>query len=131
LSTSKRILIIDDDIDFVRQKRAVLERHGYEVLSAHTGDQGLDVAREMKPDAIILDYMIDTPTAGAPVAQKLREEEALRRTPILLATAMRSVKPWIEGFAPNEDWLPVDKVLDKPVSAETLLAEIAQALAER
>ncbi len=124
MSDKKRVLIIDDDIDFVRINQAVLEKGGYEVDVAYSGAEGVEKARENRPDAIILDFMMETSTAGAPVAQVLREDEQLKTVPILLVTAVRSIKPWWKGIQPDEEWLPVDKVLEKPVSAERLLAEI-------
>lgn len=123
------VLIIDDDVDYVRINRRLLERNGYDVITAAVGFEGIEQAREHRPDAIILDFMMESNTAGATVAQQLSEDEALRRVPIILITAARSVKPWWgDKLNPNEDWLPVSKVLDKPVSPEQLLAELAALL---
>ncbi|MHB1132319.1 MAG: response regulator [Chloroflexota bacterium] len=121
------VLIIDDDIDYVRISKRVLERGGYEVVTASLGSEGLNLAQETKPDAILLDFMMETNTAGASVAQALGDNPELRGIPVLLITAARTVKPWWrDRLNPNEDWLPVVKVLDKPVSPEDLLNEVGQ-----
>jgi phosphoserine phosphatase RsbU/P len=119
------ILIVDDDVDYVRINKRILERNGYEVVTAALGSEGIEQAREYRPDAIILDFMMETNTAGASLAQKISEDPELRQTPVILVTAARSVKPWwVDKLNPNDDWLPVAKVLDKPVSPDQLLAEL-------
>jgi CheY-like chemotaxis protein len=121
------VLIIDDDVDYVRISKRVLEHGGYEVVTAALGSEGLQLAKETNPDAILLDFMMETNTAGATVAQALSDDPALRGIPVLLITAARAVKPWWrDRLNPNADWLPVVKVLDKPVSAEDLLKEVGQ-----
>ena len=122
------VLLIDDDVDFVRINRAILEHNGYEVESAATSAEGVAKAVERKPDVIVLDLMIESTSAGATVAQMLREHDELKNVPILLATAVRRIKPWWGNVTPNTDWLPVNKVLDKPISPDELLAEIAAVL---
>lgn len=123
-----RILLIDDDVDFVRINQTVLERHGYEVITAFSGAEGIMKARETKPDAILLDFMMETATEGAPVAQVLRDDPDLSKVPLLLVTSVHRAQPWWRDIKPDEEWLPVDKVIDKPVSPETLLAELSKVL---
>lgn len=125
-----RVLIVDDDVDFMRINGKVLRQDGYEVVEAYTGADGLEKARETKPDAVLLDFMMESNTEGASVAQTLREDAAFKTTPILLVTAVRRIKPWWNGVKPDQDWLPVDKVLDKPVAPEKLLAELQEVLAK-
>ncbi|MCL4465021.1 MAG: response regulator [Chloroflexi bacterium] len=123
------VLIIDDDVDYVRINRRLLERHGYDVVTAAVGFEGVEQARDHHPDAIILDFMMESNTAGAAVAQQLSEDEKLKDIPIILITAARTVKPWWgDKLSPNEDWLPVSKVMDKPVNPEQLLAELDELL---
>lgn len=126
------VLIIDDDVDYSRITRRVLERGGYEVVTASLGSEGLNLARESQPDAILLDFMMETNTAGASTAQALSEDPQLRRIPVVLITAARTVKPWWrDRLQPNEDWLPVVKVLDKPVAPDDLLREVEEMLKGR
>jgi DNA-binding response OmpR family regulator len=54
----KRVLVVDDDVQFLEATRTVLERHGYEVLVAHDGHEGLVQAERESPDLIVLDVMM-------------------------------------------------------------------------
>jgi CheY-like chemotaxis protein len=70
----KRILIIDDDPDFVEATRLVLVREGYDVISAGSGGDGLRRIREDAPDLIILDIIMDTVLEGLYVSRELAED---------------------------------------------------------
>lgn len=126
MSNKKTILIVDDDVDFTRIVGAILAEEGYKAVTAATGAEGLEKAAELKPDAILLDFMMETVTQGAPTAQALRQIPGLNEVPIILVTAVRRIKPWWNEIAPNQDWLPVSKVLEKPVSREALLAALRE-----
>ena len=106
----------------------MLEHRGFVVETAATSEEGLEKARETMPDAMILDFMMETPTAGAPVAQTMSEDPTLKNIPIIMVTAVRKLKPWLKGFEPNGDWLPVHKVLDKPVSPDQLIEALNEVL---
>src|SRR3972149_7086425 len=106
------ILIIDDDPDIVMAMRMPLEVTGYTVSSAASGAEGLKKVKELNPDLIVLDVMMDTTTEGFQVSLALRnpdptsEYAAYRRIPILMVTAIHTTTPL--RFAPDEDYLPVD-----------------------
>ncbi len=71
--TGKTILIIDDDPDIRAATRIVLESAGFVVGEASTGEEGLKVAQKIKPDAILLDLMMETVDAGSKVSTHLKE----------------------------------------------------------
>lgn len=71
----KRVLVVDDDAQFVEAARMVLERHGYEVLVAHDGHEGLVQAERESPDLIVLDVMMPR-RSGFGVLDRLRGCEA-------------------------------------------------------
>lgn len=124
-----KILIIDDDPDLVLAARMPLEQAGYEVFSAGTQEEGLAAVDTIKPDLIILDVMMDTHTAGFQLAQKLHgaganpEHQAI---PILMVTAVHQTTPL--RFSPDDDYLPVDAFIDKPIDPKTLLAQVSTLL---
>jgi CheY-like chemotaxis protein len=128
VTAKKTILIVDDDVDFVRINRAILEQAGYNVVPAHSGAEGIEKAEEIKPDAVLLDFVMETGTQGASVAQRLAQMPGLAGVPVVLMTGVHRIKPWWKGLAPDPDWLPVSKVLEKPVSGEQLLATLAEIL---
>ena len=64
-----KVLLVDDDVDFVEATKIVLESNGYEAATAYNGKEGIAKAKEAKPDAIILDVMMTHKTEGFDTAQ--------------------------------------------------------------
>ncbi len=132
---NEKILIIDDDDDLVYAMRLPLEAAGYKVSRAATGDEGLRRVKQVNPDLIILDVMMDTTTAGFQVSLALRSKDAKSEfaqychIPILLLTAIHSTTPL--RFAPDQDFLPVDAFIEKPIEPNALLARVRELLPKR
>jgi CheY-like chemotaxis protein len=127
-----KILIIDDDADMVLATRLCLQGAGYEVIDAPNGTQGLEMIQSERPDLIILDVMMDSMTEGFQVALKLRgpdpesEYAAFRHIPIVMLTALHSTTRM--RFGPEQDYLPVDDFIDKPIDPDDLLAKVERLL---
>jgi len=117
----KKILVIDDDIDLVEIIRVTLENAGYEVIDAQTGQRGLAKARDDAPDLILLDVMMGSVDEGFQVAYQLRGDAATREIPILMLTAIGDQTGF--DFDPDKDqeFLPVDEFLEKPISPRRLV----------
>jgi len=128
MGEKKRILLVDDDEDFVAATRDLLEGNGYEVFAAHDGESGIEMAREAKPDLLILDVMMARRDEGFDVSRRLREIPALKEMPVILLTGIRKAMGLPFGFGPDADWLPVRTVLEKPVDPARLLDEVAKHL---
>ena len=120
----KKILIVDDDVDYVESNKQLLEANGYEVVSANNGQAGLELAKKVKPDLMILDVMMASDTEGFEVSRKIPETPELKSLPVLLVTGIRKAKMLPFGFEPDDTWLPVKTVLEKPVDPAKLLEEI-------
>jgi CheY-like chemotaxis protein len=109
-----------------------LEAVGYEFFSAGSSAEGLEKVKEVKPDLIILDVMMETATEGFQTSLKLRdaspnsEYAAFRDLPILMLTAVHTTTPL--RFAPDEDYLPVDAFLEKSADPEQILAKVEELL---
>lgn len=125
---ARRILIVDDDADFVAATRAVLVGAGYEVADCTRAADALVRMNEFRPDLLILDVMMETGTAGFHVSYQVRRDPHWAKTPILMVTAIHQTTPL--RFSPETDgeYLPVEKLLDKPVPADVLLVEVAHLL---
>jgi two-component system, OmpR family, alkaline phosphatase synthesis response regulator PhoP len=123
-----RILIVDDDEDFIESITAVLEGEGYKVSAAHNGSDGFDKAKKEKPDLMILDVMMTNDSEGFEVARKLHEDAETKNLPVVMITGIRKAKGLPFAFEPDEDWLPVNAVLEKPVKPEILLKKVKEAL---
>lgn len=122
----KRILLVDDDQDFVAATRGVLEGSGYEVATAPDGAKGFDLARKMKPNLMLLDVMMTTTTEGMDLSRKMHDTPECKGIPIIMLTGIRKAMDINFGFEPDETWLPVKAVLEKPVPPRKLLDEIAK-----
>lgn len=127
-----KILMIDDDPDIVAAIRIPLEASGYEFYAAEDGATGLEKIKEVNPDLIILDVMMETATEGFQLSLKLRDRSAnseyaaYRDIPILMLTAIHTTTPL--RFAPDEDYLPVDAFLDKSADPDQFLAKVKDLL---
>lgn len=128
MSDRKRILIVDDDVAFAESNRDLLEAYGYEVHTATDGSGGLEAARRLHPDILILDVMMATETEGFEIARKIPEDPDLRQMGVLLVTGITRELRLPVGLAPDGTWLPVDRVLDKPIPPERLIAEVERVL---
>ena len=101
----------------------------YTVLSAGSGEEGLQRAAAEKPDLIILDVMMETGDKGFEVARKLRQDPLLAKVPILMLTAIYEKTGFdFSREAGDETWLPVDDYVEKPIRPDDLLANVAALL---
>lgn len=125
---AKKVLVIDDDNDFVESVVNLLEARGYTVTAAGNGKEGVEKAKSKKPDLILLDVMMTTKDEGFNVARELQATEGVKGTPVIMVTGVRKEMNLPFGFEPDETWLPVKQILEKPVKPESLLGAIADAL---
>jgi CheY-like chemotaxis protein len=121
-----KVLVVDDDPDFVRVTSKVLEKAGYEVLSATNGAKALKVMRETPPDVVLLDIMMSYILDGLDVSREMAEDPALKGLPVIMVTSLTGVKG--SGMFPTDEYVPVDEWLSKPVDPDTLLERVSQAL---
>jgi CheY-like chemotaxis protein len=122
----KKILIIDDDPDFVRATGIVLKSAGYDVVEAFSGKEGLEKSKSDKPDLYIIDLMMETYSEGANVIRALNEDEEAKNKPRIMITSVDLKGPW--DSYPQDEWLPCDFLLQKPVSPEELIKCVDDAL---
>jgi DNA-binding response OmpR family regulator len=110
-----RILVIEDEKDIVRLLKYNLEKEGYEVSSAHDGEAGVALARQSKPNLIILDLMLPK-LDGIQVCRLLRQES---QVPIIMLTAKKEEVDRVLGLE-----LGADDYVTKPFSVRELMARI-------
>ncbi|MFA4993077.1 MAG: response regulator [Candidatus Omnitrophota bacterium] len=123
---SKKVLIVDDDSDFVEAISTLLEAKDYEVVSAAEGKTGFSQAKKHLPGLIMLDVMMATKSEGFDVAKQLKNDPATKDIPVVLVTGIKRDMNLPFGFEPDEDWLPVKAVLEKPVKPDLLLKTIEE-----
>lgn len=113
--SAKTILLIDDQPFFVTVQQEMLQRHGYRVLAAADGTEGLAMAKQHKPDLILLD--IEMPGMdGFTVCEKLKQDHALRKIPVVILTQTQDVKLNEKAFRAGAELTVL-----KSVSGERLL----------
>jgi CheY-like chemotaxis protein len=126
MESAKTVLLVDDDADFVEMNRVLLEERGYEVRVAFNGKQCLEEVAARRPDLIILDMVMDSPSDGFNISRELRNSEYTKTIPLLMITSVNDSVPF--RIEPDSTWLPVDALLEKPVDPELLLAVVDRAL---
>ena len=122
-----KILLVDNDADFVESTKTVLESKPYDVIVAENGDEGLRKAREAKPDLIILDVIMPVKD-GFTAAEQLKKDPELSRIPTLMLTAF--AEKHVEASMPVSRGLTLETedYIEKPVAPEELLARVAKQL---
>lgn len=121
----EKILIIDDDLETLRLVGLMLQRQGYQIISANNGALGINLAKKEKPDLIVLDVMMPD-IDGFNVTKRLRADPELNDTPILMFTAKGQVDDKVAGYEAG-----VDDYLIKPVHPVELVAHIKALLTRR
>ena len=119
-----KILLIDDDPDFVASTRMVLEsRHDYKVLTASDGVFGLAIARAERPDLIILDVIMPFED-GFDTARELKNDPALSQIPIMMLTSFSQRKGETDVSVAKGMELEAEDYLEKPVEPQELLRRV-------
>ncbi len=83
----KKVLVVDDDVDFCEATKLLLDSKGYDVVLAHDGKEGLAKMRAEEPDLVILDVMMPEMN-GYDVCVVIKADPALKKTPVILLTAV-------------------------------------------
>jgi DNA-binding response OmpR family regulator len=122
MATNRSILIVEDERDLAELVAINLERAGYKPHQAHDGRQGLEAARTLAPDLILLDVMLPE-LAGTEVAQRLRLDPTTAHIPIIMLTAKASESDEVVGLSAG-----ADDYVTKPFSLSVLLARIESVL---
>ncbi len=120
--TKAKILLVDDDPDFVSATKIVLESK-YEVVTASEGEEGIQKAKDEKPDLIILDVIMPVKD-GFSAAEQLKKDPQLAEIPIIMLTSYAQQKgntniPVSKGMS-----LEAEDYVDKPVKPEELLKRV-------
>jgi CheY-like chemotaxis protein len=117
---TKKILIVDDDIDIITVTKAILEKEGYEVISASDKIEGFKKAWTNKPDLAILDVMMTTQFEGFELAKEFSENPEFMNMPVLMMTSIdvltttkSSVQEMAREFRKDPNYRELDVLLLK------------------
>lgn len=130
MKRQSKILLIDDDIDFVNATKTVLESRDYQISVANNGDEGLQKAREEKPDLIILDIIMPIKD-GFTAAEQLKKDSELSKIPVLILTSFGARKGETTLAVSQGMKLETEDYIEKPVNPEELLEAAERLLKKR
>jgi len=117
----KKLLIVEDDPGLLALEREML-RNDYEITTATTGEEALAMIRESMPDLVLLDIMLPQ-MSGYEVCQKLKQDPATARLPIVMLTGQDKAEALSEGFEAG-----ADMYINKPFSSRKLQAVVKAVL---
>lgn len=126
-----KILLVDDDLDFLEMHKAVLKRNGFEVLTATNGQEGLERVRTDLPDLIILDLMMEKHDTGFHFSKKIKNDPLFKRIPILMVTSVAEVTGHSFSLEKDGYWMKTDDFLDKPVMPDVLISMVKKLLRKK
>ena len=123
-----KIVMVDDNTDFLFTMETFLQRNGFEVLTADDGQKGMDLIRKEQPDLILLDIMMETLFSGFEVCKQVRSDNDLKGIPIIGISGMGEeleidYKQW-----PDYEYFRPEAFLDKPVDKQQLLKTIPEVI---
>jgi len=127
MNAKKRVLVVDDEPDFVAVVKRNLEEEGFEVDEAYDGDEGLKRVRANPPDAIVLDVMMPEKD-GYAVCAELKADPQYADIPVVLLTAVASQVPSTRYTHYSGMTMDADDYLAKPASAEQILKSLKKLL---
>ncbi|MBN2342893.1 MAG: response regulator [Deltaproteobacteria bacterium] len=121
--TKKKVLLVDDDVDFLEQHRIFLESEDFEVISAHSRAEAETILEDLTPDLAILDLMMDETDDGFVLAYHIKKKN--RDIPVILVTAVTSETSLeFDTIGSEGSWIKADAMLPKPIRFEQLKREI-------
>lgn len=128
MSEKQKILVVDDDPDILEQLNVILTNRGYEVCVAASQNEAEEVLLGFQPDLAIVDLMMEQTDSGFVLCHLIKK--VYPDTPIILLTSvMAQTGMSFETQSEAErSWIKAEKVMDKPVRAEQLIAEINRLL---
>jgi CheY-like chemotaxis protein len=128
-----KILVVDDDVQFVDMVKTLLESVGYQVAFAYQARKGMEMAKQDIPDLILLDVMFSGPPGpdGFEAARELHDDPKLKGVPIIIVSGFRKVLDIQFRYEPDEEWMPVQAFLEKPIKPNELLSAIDKVIAKK
>jgi two-component system, OmpR family, alkaline phosphatase synthesis response regulator PhoP len=128
MNQKTKILLVDDDVDFIDLNKTVLENHGFEVEVAFSGQEGLEKVRFEQPDMIVLDLMMEKHDSGFAFARSIKSDPVYKNIPILMLTAVATHTGYDFSQELDGYWMKTDDYASKPLLPEELIKRISDML---
>ncbi|HMN24313.1 MAG: response regulator [Ignavibacteriaceae bacterium] len=126
MDTKKKILLVDDDIDLLEQNKMLIESKGYEVITAQSGKEGFEVFKKSKPDACVIDLIMEEHDSGFILCYKIKRDEHGKNIPVFILTSAT----YDTGFkfsattSEEKEWIKADALINKPVVIDEFVQKL-------
>ena len=120
MAENATILLIEDDVDIHEAVKMILEPVGYTVICESTGPGGLAAMAKTKPDLVLLDIVLETPSEGFHIAYQMKEDDAVKSIPIIMLSAIGKKTGMDYAKDLGTDYVPAERFLEKPFDTATL-----------
>lgn len=133
MSTKKKILIVDDNLDFAQAIKAIVESGPYAAEVATSSKQAVESLDKETVDLIILDVLLQKGAEGIVLSRKFKKDPRLKQVPIIMLTSMTQQTgfKFVSNDPRHPQFLPVEEFVEKPVAPGVLLGKIENLLAAR
>ncbi len=121
-----KILVIDDDRDFIKITRMILESRQHQVMTAANGEEGLKAMRRERPDLVVLDVMMSYILDGLDVRRQMAADEDLKNIPVIMVTSLTGER--VQGTLPSAEYVPDSPWIHKPIDPDLLLEQVKKAV---
>ncbi len=122
----KRILLVDDDLDLLEQNKILIESQNYEVITASSAKEGWEVFKKTKPDACIIDLIMEEHDSGFILCHRIKNDEYGKDIPVFILTSATYETGFKFGASTSEEkeWIKADEFVNKPVIIEELVQKL-------
>lgn len=124
-----KILIIDDNPDFLFTTETFLKRNGHTAITAEDGKKGIELVEKEHPDLVLLDVMMETLFSGFEVCKRIKSDPKLKHIPIIGISGMSDELGVRFEKERDKEYFSPDAFFEKPVDKAKLLAKISELLA--
>jgi two-component system alkaline phosphatase synthesis response regulator PhoP len=129
MNAEKKLIIIDDDPNYVAGIKSVLETANYSVDVAYNPKDGFKALQTKRYDLLLLDIMMGRGAEGVALARKIRKDPVLRELPVLIITGLREQIAFLfPGQPVHPHFVETDELLEKPVEPKLLLEKVSSLL---
>ncbi|MGA2503488.1 MAG: response regulator [Anaerolineales bacterium] len=129
MNAQKKLIIIDDDPNYVDGIKSVLETANYSVDVAYNPKDGFKALQTKRYDLLLLDIMMGRGAEGVALARKIRKDPLLRELPVLIITGIREQIAFLfPGQPVHPHFVELDELLEKPVEPKLLLEKVSSLL---
>ncbi len=122
----KKLLLVDDDPDLLEQNKILLESKGYEVATARSGIEGWEVFKSQKPDAALIDLIMEEHDSGFILSYRIKKHERGKNIPVFVLTSATYLTGFKFGASTEEEkeWIKCDEIINKPVIIEEVVQKL-------